>query len=570
LQDKAWQIGRKIKINIKKHTKMRFRKRLKIAKGISLNLSGSGASLTFGVKGLSVNIGKKGTYLNTGIPGTGLYSRQKISGNSTQSNMDYSNSISDSISEPISKVKKVKIDVKLDEKGDTILQVFDMSGREIFDETIILKVKGSDGYRNIVEQLLKERSIEIEKNNQSTKKVEKVKQTNKKVVEAEQISYFDKKTKEIPPSENAMKLKTSQNSKKIVPHQKFKEFQDKYGAIPASDKNDHLTKSRMLQGIYRNQKVENEYCNYVFGDNGFVNFMRNKQLQADAQKELDSIKQRERLTDEKRLFENLLSSQPLAFNIFLPLKWHNFSVGNTVFKELFPLLNIKQIVDIKLEYVPGDGKGKNNRKITTDNSCFDVYVEYQNNKNELCGIGIEVKYTESFSQSDYWKETGYKKDRYIDTIQKYSAQFSMENAKEYLQPKCNQLFRNQLLAEEVKDKFNKDCIVAAVDTRKDTIIVPDSNNHYNNSQMQDGTILFQNTPNPFSSNTEISCYIPEMLNNAFIYVYNLQGVQLKSFPVTQGLNKVIIYASELPAGMYLYTLVVDNVIIDTKRMILTK
>jgi hypothetical protein len=33
---------------------------------------------------------------------------------------------------------------------------------------------------------------------------------------------------------------------------------------------------------------------------------------------------------------------------------------------------------------------------------------------------------------------------------------------------------------------------------------------------------------------------------------------------------VTVYASELPAGMYLYTLVVDNVIIDSKRMILTK
>jgi len=254
---------------------------------------------------------------------------------------------------------------------------------------------------------------------------------------------------------------------KIVQHQKFKNFQDEYGAIPASDKNDHLTKSRMLQGIYRNQKIENAYCNYVFDDNGFINFMRNEQLQSDAKNELIAIKQRERLTDEKRLFENLLSSQPLAFNIFLPFKWHNFEVGNVVFKELFPFLNIKQLVDIKLEFVPGDGIGKDDRKITTDNSCFDVYVEYQNDKNELCGIGIEVKYTEPFSQSNYWKETGYKKDRYIDAIQKYSTQFSMENAKEYLQPTYNQLFRNQLLAEEAKDKFNMSCMLAVVYSEED-------------------------------------------------------------------------------------------------------
>lgn len=56
-----------------------LRKRIKIAPGISINLSKSGVSATVGVKGASVNIGKKGTYLNAGIPGTGITSRTKIS-----------------------------------------------------------------------------------------------------------------------------------------------------------------------------------------------------------------------------------------------------------------------------------------------------------------------------------------------------------------------------------------------------------------------------------------------------------------------------------------------------------
>lgn len=87
---------------------------------------------------------------------------------------------------------------------------------------------------------------------------------------------------------------------------------------------------------------------------------------------------------------------------------------------------------------------------------------------------------------------------------------------------------------------------------------------------EDKATLYQNTPNPFTSNTEILCNIPEINSNAFIFVYNLQGVELKSFSLTQGLNTVTVYGSELTAGMYLYTLVVDNEIIDTKRMILTK
>lgn len=99
--------------------------------------------------------------------------------------------------------------------------------------------------------------------------------------------------------------------------------------------------------------------------------------------------------------------------------------------------------------------------------------------------------------------------------------------------------------------------------RNDTIVAP--------NKMKVEAVLYQNTPNPFSANTEISCDIPTMNNSAFIYVYNLQGVELMSFPIARtGFNTVSVSASVLPAGMYLYTLVVDNQIVDTKRMILTK
>jgi len=88
---------------------------------------------------------------------------------------------------------------------------------------------------------------------------------------------------------------------------------------------------------------------------------------------------------------------------------------------------------------------------------------------------------------------------------------------------------------------------------------------------QESVILYQNTPNPFSSNTEITCHLPETAQQAAIYIYNLQGAELKAYPLIQtGLNTITVYGSELPAGMYLYTLVVNSEIMDTKRMILTK
>ena len=63
-----------------------FRKRIKIAPGIHLNLSKGGISTSIGPRGAKVTIGKNGTYLNKGVPGTGLYSREKLSCGNNSSN----------------------------------------------------------------------------------------------------------------------------------------------------------------------------------------------------------------------------------------------------------------------------------------------------------------------------------------------------------------------------------------------------------------------------------------------------------------------------------------------------
>ncbi|GEA16296.1 hypothetical protein E308F_25400 [Moorella sp. E308F] len=52
----------------------RFRKSIRIAKGVRLNLSKRGVGLSVGGKGFRVGIGPRGAYTSTSIPGTGLYS----------------------------------------------------------------------------------------------------------------------------------------------------------------------------------------------------------------------------------------------------------------------------------------------------------------------------------------------------------------------------------------------------------------------------------------------------------------------------------------------------------------
>jgi len=83
--------------------------------------------------------------------------------------------------------------------------------------------------------------------------------------------------------------------------------------------------------------------------------------------------------------------------------------------------------------------------------------------------------------------------------------------------------------------------------------------------------LDQNAPNPFSQTTQIGYYLPDAVQKATLYVYDMNGMQLKTIPINQkGKGSITINGSELRPGMYLYTLIADGKEIDTKRMILTE
>ena len=83
--------------------------------------------------------------------------------------------------------------------------------------------------------------------------------------------------------------------------------------------------------------------------------------------------------------------------------------------------------------------------------------------------------------------------------------------------------------------------------------------------------LSQNVPNPFNEDTRIDFYLPETVKVARIYVYDMQGTQKDSYDLTaRGNASVTVSGGHLAAGMYLYSLIADGKVIDTKRMILTK
>jgi hypothetical protein len=63
---------------------LRFRKRIKIAPGLHVNLGKRGASFSVGGRGATLNIGKKGVRSTVGVPGTGISYTSKLSGGSSE------------------------------------------------------------------------------------------------------------------------------------------------------------------------------------------------------------------------------------------------------------------------------------------------------------------------------------------------------------------------------------------------------------------------------------------------------------------------------------------------------
>ena len=83
--------------------------------------------------------------------------------------------------------------------------------------------------------------------------------------------------------------------------------------------------------------------------------------------------------------------------------------------------------------------------------------------------------------------------------------------------------------------------------------------------------LYQNAPNPFTEETVISYVVPTEAQQASIYIYNMIGEQIYKYDISAfGDGNVTISANELYVGTFLYSLVIDGKLIDTKQMIITQ
>lgn len=161
-----------------------------------------------------------------------------------------------------------------------------------------------------------------------------------------------------------------------------------------------------------------------------------------------------RLIEESRLRQNLLSSQPLCFNLFGELKLHldkALQFFNLLYDDYF-----KSIDDIKFEYNPA----RRDPRLTGDRSAFDVFIEYTSNSGKKGFIGIEVKYAENLREGadsvkgilekQFCNEPRTRRDRYQELSQ---AIFNPEFYSKLEELPQFQIWRDHLLAVAMTKAF---------------------------------------------------------------------------------------------------------------------
>lgn len=143
--------------------------------------------------------------------------------------------------------------------------------------------------------------------------------------------------------------------------------------------------------------------------------------------------------EEDRLRRNLLSSMPLAFNLFGYLR-RLPDVAAAVFGKLLHL-DIARIDRLEVEWAPppADHLG--------DRTAFDAFVEYRLSDGSRAFLGVETKYTEPFSTTEYNDRPAY---RALTDDPRNG--FKPDAMDALVGAATNQLWRNALLALSLRKK----------------------------------------------------------------------------------------------------------------------
>ena len=135
----------------------RFRRSIRLAPGIRLNVGKRGVSLSAGVRGASMSFGSRGTYRNVGIPGTGLSLRERVGGFTSRPRP---------MTHTSGKSVKLSVTIHLDDQGN--VEFRDSDGNPL-PESLVRQAKRQQG-ENIRQWL----SEECDKINQQVAALETI------------------------------------------------------------------------------------------------------------------------------------------------------------------------------------------------------------------------------------------------------------------------------------------------------------------------------------------------------------------------------------------------------------
>lgn len=153
------------------------------------------------------------------------------------------------------------------------------------------------------------------------------------------------------------------------------------------------------------------------------------------------------------LYSNMLRSEHIPFNFFVPLRY-DLDLCKTVFNKILPncikSIQSQAIIDgkenIKIEYAP---KPKEN--FLSDRTSFDAYIEYDHLDGSKGIIGIEVKYTElGYKISGQTEANAIKNlsSKYYEVSEKCGI-FDTNCYSKLIQDDFRQIWRNHILGESI-------------------------------------------------------------------------------------------------------------------------
>jgi len=148
----------------------------------------------------------------------------------------------------------------------------------------------------------------------------------------------------------------------------------------------------------------------------------------------ERIRRNEGAVEPDRLRNNLLSSQPMCFNLFAPMG-DDLELASLLAEALPGVPKGLSVRAISLEYAPSKESHLNDR------TAFDAFIEYERDGNRGF-IGIETKLTEPFSQQRYeFAKPGYSRWR-----ENPNWWWNLGSEDCFPNPLYNQIWRNHLLA----------------------------------------------------------------------------------------------------------------------------